>query len=185
MSEQKAEDQRKDNSKASSCRAITVLSIYLLLSMILILYSLVLFWAAPFDKSGSIFPIIFFTIQFDVLPETRLILIVLLSGALGSQIHALRSFFKYVGNRSLKNNWILMYIMLPFTGGALALIFYFVIRAGFISVTATPQEFSLYGIAATSALVGLFVEEAMSKLKKVAATLFEAPKPGKDSLTNK
>ena len=182
MSELKSENHKKENAKASNYWGISILSLYLIFLMIIILHSLVSFWAASLDKTSGTFPGKIFFFQLKVLPETRLILIVILSGALGSQIHALRSFFKYVGNQALKNNWILMYIMLPFTGGALALIFYFVIRAGFISVTATSQEFSLYGIAATSALVGLFVEEAMSKLKKVAGTLLEVPPKGSDSL---
>ena len=63
--------------------------------------------------------------------EVRLLLIVILSGALGSLVHTLRSIYWYVGNKSLKWSWLSMYVLLPFCGAALALVFYFVVRGGF------------------------------------------------------
>ena len=58
----------------------------------------------------------------------RLILIVVIVGSLGALIHVARSFYWYVGNRNLKSSWLLMYFLLPFTGGGLALLFYLISR---------------------------------------------------------
>jgi hypothetical protein len=69
-----------------------------------------------------------------------------------------------------------MYILLPFVGSTLGLVFYFVIRGGFFSPEATTEQTSPFGFAALSGLVGMFSEEAVQKLQDVAETLL-APTP--------
>jgi ABC-type thiamin/hydroxymethylpyrimidine transport system permease subunit len=49
----------------------------------------------------------------------RMILIVIMAGALGSLVHAFRSLFWYVGNKAFAKNWILMYLLLPFIGSSM------------------------------------------------------------------
>ncbi len=118
-------------------------------------------------------------------PEVRLILIVLFSGALGSMVHALRSFFWYVGNRQLVRSWILKYILLPFSGATLALLFYLVLRAGLFSPEADVNATSPYGFAGVAGLVGMFSEQAVEKLKEVASTIFKPAKEGEDHVAPK
>ena len=65
-----------------------------------------------------------------VTPDFRLILLVILTGALGSYVHAATSFATYTGNRSLIDSWHWWYVLRPFIGMALALIFYFALRGG-------------------------------------------------------
>ena len=112
--------------------------------------------------------------------EDRLLLIVLLAGALGALVHGLRSLSWYIGNRRAVWSWSAMYFMLPFLGAGLAAIFYLVIRGGFFSPTSTVNETSPFGFAALAALVGMFTEPAVIKLRKVAITVFEPPEQGKD-----
>jgi hypothetical protein len=113
--------------------------------------------------------------------EDRLLLIVLLCGALGSLIHGLRSFSWYVGNREAVWSWSAWYFMLPFFGSALSFVFYLVIRGGFFSPNSTvTQAASPFGFAAMSALIGMFSEAAINKLRRVAFTIFEPPEKGKD-----
>ncbi len=118
---------------------------------------------------------------FLVYNEGRLLLIVLFAGALGSMVHALRSISWYIGNRELFLSWVVTYILLPFTGAAIALIFYLVIRGGFFSPQASFQQTSPFGFAALSALVGLFSQQAVLKLKEVAETMLAKPTPGENS----
>jgi hypothetical protein len=109
--------------------------------------------------------------------ETLFFVIVALSGALGGSIHSLRSISWYIGNRKLKWSWIPFYLLRPLVGATLATLFYFVLRAGLFSPSAQTQATSPYGFAALSALVGLFAEQAVEKLKTVAEQFFqEAPK---------
>ena len=74
-----------------------------------------------------------------------------------------------------------MYVLLPFVGAALGLVFYLVIRGGFFSTQASVDETSPFGFAALAALVGMFSEQAVLKLKEVAETLLSKPAQGKDA----
>jgi hypothetical protein len=104
--------------------------------------------------------------------ETRLILIVLVSGALGSLVHALGSFVDYVGNRKLATSWIAWYVTSPFIGSLLALILYLVLRGGLMTPSASTGSLNFYGTAALSALTGMFSRQARDKLKELFDVLF-------------
>jgi hypothetical protein len=116
--------------------------------------------------------------HFEIWDEVRLLLIVILAGALGSLVHTVRSVYWYVGNRKLKWSWLAKYLLQPFAGSALAVIFYVVVRGGFFSPQTTFENTSPFGFAALAALVGLFSEQAVLKLKTVAETVLERPAPG-------
>jgi hypothetical protein len=110
--------------------------------------------------------------------NVRLLLIVLLVGALGSLIHILRSFYWYVGNRNLKMSWLLMYFLLPFSGAGLALLFFLIARG--LSSQPVNTQSSVDGYAAMAALVGMFSQQALAKLKQIAEGFFSAAEKGKD-----
>lgn len=54
---------------------------------------------------------------------------------------------------------------------SLALVFYFVIRAGFFPTNITTQNMNVYGFAGTAGLVGLFSTMAVNKLRRMAKEL--------------
>ena len=120
--------------------------------------------------------------DFTLWDEQRLLLIVLLAGALGSIVHGLRSLTMYVGNRQLRWSWVAYYAVLPFGGAATALVFYLVIRGGFFSPSSDFSETSPFGFAAFAAIVGLFSQNAILKLQKIAETIFERNEQQSDSL---
>jgi len=111
--------------------------------------------------------------------NVRVLVVMMIIGALGSLIHVFRSFYWYVGNRTLKNSWLLMYILLPFSGAGLAVLFYLIIRGG-ISSQAPTNPSSFDGYAAMAALVGMFSQEALLKLKQIAGAFFATAESGKD-----
>ena len=111
--------------------------------------------------------------------ETRLILIVILSGFLGALVYSLRSFFWYTGNRELKWSWLLMYLLVPIVGAMLAVIFYMLLRGGLFSPTTTVADTSPFGFAAIAALVGMFTNQASEKLRTVFETLMTKPATGR------
>lgn len=119
---------------------------------------------------------------FALWDEQRLLLIVLLAGALGSIVHGLRSMTMYVGNRQLRWSWMAYYAVLPFSGATTALVFYLVIRGGFFSPTSDFSQTSPFGFAAFAAIVGLFSQNAILKLQKIAETIFEPNEQQSDSL---
>jgi hypothetical protein len=164
---------------------ILLLAIYLVIAVLLCIYALVVLWPTPVpagppnENAPSPITILVWTVR--IYDEIRLLLIVSFSGALGSLVHAVRSCFWYVGNKELVRSWIAKYLMQPFAGTALAVIFYLVIRGGFFSPQAGFKETSPFGFAALAALVGMFSEQAVLKLKNVAETILAKPKPGEDA----
>jgi hypothetical protein len=188
---------------------IVPLALYLVVAIALCLYGLIVLWPVPTpggtspiisttsetaapnvqpspQKSPSAKPAqtpgraTAFGHDFEIWDEVRLLWIVMLAGALGSLVHALRSVYWYVGNRNLVWSWLGKYLLIPFSGSALAVVFYFVIRGGFFSPQSGFSETSPFGFAAMAALVGLFSEPAVIKLKQVAETVFTAPGQGAD-----
>jgi hypothetical protein len=161
---------------------------YLVLVGVLAFYTIVKVWppdAASGQTASSAWQVSFFWsrgAQVSITSNTSLFLIVILMGAVGSLLHSLRSLYWYAGNRKLIWSWAAMYMLLPWSGGVLAAIFYVVIRAGFLPQAGTQGQppTTPYGFAALGALVGLFSEEAILKLKQVAETVFAKADQGKD-----
>jgi len=113
----------------------------------------------------------------------------MVSGGLGSFIHTATSFGDYVGNEALASSWLWWYILRPFIGMMLAVVFYLVIRGGFLSAGSNAGSINPFGITALAGLVGMFSKQATDKLNEVFNTLFRtAPGEGdskrKDNLTN-
>jgi hypothetical protein len=120
--------------------------------------------------------------------DLRLILIVALSGGLGSTIrllriipHDYRKCFKkeYINSQDMTKDYkdstdvpeasfksgIPFYILRPFLGPPVALIVYFAIRGGLLS--AGTDQINQFGMAALAGLTGLFSDSAIDKLKRV------------------
>lgn len=161
-------------------KVIVLITGYMILFTILLLSSLVLFWPCVTKDSGCD-PVVYLW-KFPIFGEVRSLVNVMLAGALGSMVHALRSFYKYVGHRELVWSWLAMYILLPFVGASIGLVFYLIIRGGFFSPTASVTETSPFGFMALATLAGLFSEPAVLKLREVAVTLLKETEVGENPL---
>ncbi len=107
--------------------------------------------------------------------DIRLLLIAAVAGALGACVHLATSFADYAGNERLTSSWTWWYIFRPFIGMALAEVVYLAIRGGFFNASAgAPNVINPYGVAAITALTGLFSRQATDKLREVFETLFLA-----------
>jgi hypothetical protein len=106
--------------------------------------------------------------------ELRLLLVALLAGALGAFVSSAMSFASYLGNRRLDRWWTIWYLVRPPVGMVLALIAYFLLRAGLLNPGATVDNVSPYGVAGIAGLMGMFVKEATDKFRDVAAALFQS-----------
>jgi hypothetical protein len=160
--------------KAVSAKGIIAVAVLLVVIAAALLWGIISFWpVAPATASNATPPAASSS-------ELRLFVVVILLGALGGVLHALRSLSWYVGNRNLKMSWLLMYFLLPLIGASLAVVFYVVLRGGLISPTAGNNAVSPYGFGAVAALVGLFSPQAADKLKQVFETLFTTTERGKD-----
>lgn len=179
----KAMDSQKA-SKNVSIRGNIYVGIYLIILAIILIYLFVAFWpqeAANITEpqpqgndnstwSGKVN--ILFIPEFNISYEVRMILLVILAGALGSYVHITTSFVDYVGNRNLKRSWLWWYILRPFSGSILAVIFYMIVRGGLISGQIEGSSLSHYGIAGIAGLFGLFSKQAIDKLNEIFNVLF-------------
>ena len=119
----------------------------------------------------------------SITPETRLIIIVLLAGALGSYIHAIKSLADFLGNRTLIASWFWWYITRPFLGMTLALVFYAALRGGLLVGTPADVKFvNPFGAFTVAALVGMFADKATQKLGELFDTLFRTEEKRSDKL---
>jgi hypothetical protein len=109
----------------------------------------------------------------------RVFVMVVLAGALGGTVHAIRSLFWYVGNRDLRWSWALMYVLLPLSGAAIAVVFFLIASVGLYNTTQGTGSLVLVGLAA---LVGMFSVQAAEKLKNIAEGLLAAAPKGSNRL---
>jgi hypothetical protein len=116
----------------------------------------------------------FFPWSWQISQESRLLLLVLLTGALGSSVYALKSLADYLGDKKLYESWFTFYLVQPFEGAGVAYIFYLVMRGGFLAGTnSDAKAVNPYGISAIAALVGIFSDLAFAKLREVFESLFQ------------
>ncbi len=111
--------------------------------------------------------------------EETLLLLVSFAGVIGAQVHALRSYMWYLGNRLFVRSWVAWYLVRPFVGALLGVLVYVIFRAGFLA-TSPAESLNPYGFVAIAGLVGLFAEQALGKLKDTAETLLSKPPKGKN-----
>ena len=164
---------------------IWFLGAYVVILIIVALCSLVILWPTPIpagsQNEGEPSPIQILFWTFSIYYEVRLLLIVTFAGALGTLVHGVRSLYWYIGNRELVRSWIAMYLLQPLAAAGLAVVFYLVIRGGFFSPQAGFKQTSPFGFAAMGALVGMFSDQAVLKLKQIAETVFQKPQPGENA----
>lgn len=123
--------------------------------------------------------------------EERLLLLVIVAGALGSYIHSATSYTDYRGNRQFNPSWMLWYLLRPLMGVCLALVVYFAVRGGLLLLVVNGSEatearnINPFGVAAVAGLTGMFSKQAADKLAEVFTTLFKSKgdEYRKDSLT--
>jgi hypothetical protein len=164
---------------------------YLVLAALLLLYLFGKFWpanAAAGNWNAQATEELFLgLISAKTSAELRLFVLILCAGALGAMLHALQSFIDFHGNRQLVRSWLPWYLLRPFIGALLALVFYLLIEGGLVAELAkgpSPQTAAkLYTLTGAAALIGMFSELATIKLKDVFTTLVASPvKPRSDPL---
>jgi hypothetical protein len=153
-----ADSTKKQNQSKPSNNTTTALflGIYMILVVVVTIYFIHCYWTG-----------------IAALNEKDLLLLVILAGALGSSAHGATSLASYVGNKKFNSTWTWWYILRPFIGMVIAVIIYFVLRAGFLTMGGDEKNISPYGIVAFAALAGMFSKNAIDKLSELFDTLFK------------
>lgn len=105
--------------------------------------------------------------------DVRLLLILVITAALGSFVQVATSFSTFLGNKQFLRQWIWWYVLRAPIGIALALLFYFAVRGGFFT-SVSGADVNPFGIAALGGLVGMFSKQASDKLQDVFTSLFNS-----------
>jgi hypothetical protein len=174
-------DENTDKPDLLQRPGIIALGIYFFVLSALLFYFLVSTWPIA-NAEKKLIASTFFLWDLPSETDTRLFLTVIAAGAVGSLIHTLTSFGDYVGNQRLSANWVWWFILRMPIGIALALLFYLVLRGGLIMPssnggTLDTTNINVYGIAAISAMAGMFSKQATDKLREVFETLFRPREP--------
>ena len=160
-----------------------ILGAYTILLSGILIYLVVALWPGEKATASGSATVTLFGSALEMSPEAQLIWLVAAVAAVGSSVHTATSFADFAGARRLCRSWVWWYILRPFIGASLALVFYFVIRGGILSVGTTASEVNSYGVAAIAGLVGMFSKQATDKLRELFDNLFRTQKP--DERTDK
>lgn len=102
-------------------------------------------------------------------------------GALGACLHGISSLALWVGKDKFSTNWVLWYLFRPFSGALLALMFYLIIRGGFVPQVNVGSA-GFYGIIGLAGLIGLFSKQALDKLSDLFDVIFASDRNDRDRL---
>jgi hypothetical protein len=149
-------------------------------------YLFLSFWPSEFDpntKGNAIqsFVLLGTGIPIRITADVQLLCVVILAGGIGSFIHTATSFGDFVGNRKLSQSWLWWYLLKPFIGMSLAVVFYLVVRGGFLSGSVETGKLNVYGLTALAGMAGMFSKQATDKLSEVFNTLFRTSPDSGDS----
>ena len=124
---------------------------------------------------------VFFVAYPVISREVQLLLLVIFAGALGSYLHAVMSLADYISKTELTSSYFWWYISRPFLGMSMALVFYAVLRGGFLAGTpADANVVNPFGVVTIGALVGMFSYKAATKLGEIFDVIFKAGPPAPD-----
>jgi hypothetical protein len=167
--------------------ASIVIGILTLVLGLALFYVLFLIWPAVEAVSGATElaepqKVTFFgTWTVTVSPQTIYLVMVVVVATIGSIVHVATSFGSYVGNRTFKAQWTWWYVLRPLVGASIAILLYFAVVGGILSVTSEPSDVSPFGLAAIAGLAGLFSKQATDKLEEVFNTAFRVGKEAGDA----
>lgn len=164
--------------------AVKLLSAYYIALPFILIYLLFkIFPPNPWFPAGwRSVQMVFFVNQLNIWTtlDERLILLVVVTGLLGSYIHSATSYADFRGNRRFEPSWLIWYLLRPFIGASLALVVYFALRGGLLSAVLSgtqptdATQINPFGIGAISGLTGMFSKQAADKLSDVFNTLFRS-----------
>ena len=168
---------RKSNPGTLAVTIIVVLCAAVIPALLYVLWE---FWPTAAILKAGTGSVNVFGIHRTVSTEVMLFAVVAIGGALGGTLHSTRSVAWYVGQQHLKWRWVPFYLVTIVLGAGLATVFYLLIRGGLFQ-GAGVSDANPYGFVALGTLVGLFTEQALVMLRKVATEVFSQAETGNDS----
>lgn len=181
--ETKIEDEEEKRKNTQKNFVAFVVSFYTVIVLSFGIYSLTSIWpATPAELTSNATTTVVLRgtgISFSLGPETLVIVVMIIAGAIGACVFSLSTIAHHLAKKTFGVEWQAWYFLRPFTGSGLAMIFYFLVRGGLLTLGANLQNLNLIVIAGLSGLIGMFSEQALRKLRGLADTTFGAAPGGK------
>jgi hypothetical protein len=148
---------------------------YFLLLGVCTAYALWTIW--PYKGAATSARVFGLLVDFKSDPDARLLILAMLAGILGALVHVTTSFATYLGNRELDRSWVPWFALRPLIGMTLGLLFYLIVRAGFVTSNGADSV-NPFGVTAISGLAGLFSKQTVDKLRDIFEHAFPVTKGG-------
>jgi hypothetical protein len=148
---------------------------YFLLLGVCTAYALWTIW--PYKGAGTSARVFGLLLDFRSDADARLLILAMLAGMLGALVHATTSFATYLGNREFDRSWVPWFALRPLIGMTLGLLFYLIVRAGFVTSNGA-DSINPFGVTAISGLAGLFSKQTVDKLRDIFEHAFPVTKGG-------
>jgi hypothetical protein len=155
---------------------VFMLGMYVIVLTVFAIYEIVVLWPSSADAGTTGISVVPFLPSFALSVDSRYLLLAVACGLLGSVIQLGSNFALNLGWKQLSSTWNWWYVLLPFNGSALALVFYFAARGGLLKSDQPASDLNPFAIAAFAALTGMFSERATAALQK----FFSSQVPGGD-----
>ena len=104
---------------------------------------------------------------FNATPEFSMVLIVLLTAALGSVAVLAMTFSARTGRETLERGFFWWYLTRPISAAGLGLVFYLAVVSGFLAAATSAGQPTLIVAATIGGLAGLFTDQVYRKLFSV------------------
>ncbi|SFN36551.1 hypothetical protein SAMN05428949_2578 [Chitinophaga sp. YR627] len=101
------------------------------ITAVLLFYIIICIWPSGYVSSKD--PFRLFGTVYTITAEHRFLLLMILGGALGANVHLIISFTAFVGNRMFVTTWIPWYLLRPVIGAGMAMFFYMLLRGGILT----------------------------------------------------
>lgn len=149
---------------------LIVLGFFLLIIPVILVFFIIDFW--PVKDAANAWSNTTMILGLSLSFHLRMLLLVLLSGGLGSYIHVATSFSYHIAKKDFEPNWYWWYWMRIPIGAALALVTIMIIEGGlFVAPTGNNDATPITSIG-IAALIGLFSRHALEKLRDVFDVVF-------------
>lgn len=110
---------------------IITLTILFGVMAIFLFYTIICIWPSGYVSGKDPFKL--FGSVYRITAEHRFLLLMILGGALGANVHLIISFTAFVGNRTFVTSWIPWYLLRPLIGAGMAMFFYMLLRGGILT----------------------------------------------------
>jgi hypothetical protein len=114
--------------------------------------------------------------------DKPLLWLVVIMGAFGALLGAMRSFVNFVGSRTFVPSWGFYYFSRPVFGAGLALIVFFAYRIGAVTGPQGASPADPFAAAFIAGIVGLFADTFLQKLQELVTQLFRPADPRTDKM---